>query len=1103
MSLAHVRPKPTLIISTSPLPAPAHNVKCVVRSGILFEGEGGQQDSSLSKMRFNKVVISNISKFCYRSKHKLARKLLEQAANFDAASISDQSKFLDKMSVLLGESHLDDLVNGRSRMGEKVALDDAVDSFDVSSICNKFPSITIGSSPKVKLYKESIRHPQIVTYSATQSREKVQPTLTDGNWTVPETLTNISIHPKLQNPSSSVIRDGASLPSMSEHDQTNKAPEPDPLVLEELSSPVVLEHDRFAELILDKPISYIEGLSKRHSRLLEDCEIHTLRKLLHHFPRTYADLHNSHFGIEDGQYFIFIGKVLSSRAVKATFSLSILEVIVCGEAVDHNSKAEVDPDDLNSRGKRTIYLHLKKFLRGIRFTSHGFLKILEKKHKEGDIVCASGKVRTTSKKDHYEMREYSVDVIKNEGDSSLPANGMPYPIYPSKGGLKPQFFKDIIGRVLQSLSANIDPIPREITRDIGLLQLKDVSKVDLSIFCCNCHMVFVWKFNASTCTMHEKRKHGRGNGGGELAAGGDRVGDIYSVVWSTRKLKPHALVIMVYNQGRDMETRLFCKWFDDHCNHRFKAAYVAIHQPDDLNVAHLARKRFIFDEFFYLQLGRLYQMLEGLGSRIEKEGLLEKYRNIDQNATFAEDWCDLTRSFLKGLPYSLTKSQLSSVSEIIWDLKRPVPMNRLLQGDVGCGKTVVAFLACMEVIGSGYQAAYMVPTELLAIQHYNDILSLLENVESDKRPSVALLTGSTPTKQARMIRNDLQSGTISLVIGTHSLTAESVRFSALRLAVIDEQHRFGVIQRGRFNSKLWYASALPGIDEVASVVTPKAEIQMAPHVLAMSATPIPRSLALALYGDMSLTQITDLPPGRLPIETKIVEGNEKGFENVYKMMLRELETGGKVYIVYPIISQSEQLPQLRAATGDFLTISSKFPTYKCGLLHGRMKGDDKDKALKDFRAGETQILLATQVIEIGVDVPDASMMVVMNAERFGIAQLHQLRGRVGRGSRKSKCMLVSSTATSVGRLSVLEHSSDGFHLAKVDLLLRGPGDLLGKRQSGHLPEFPIARLEIDGTIMQDAHLAALKVLSASYDLVKYPELKAELSMRQPLSLLGD
>ncbi|KAL9246275.1 hypothetical protein vseg_019831 [Gypsophila vaccaria] len=992
-----------------PIVLAQHDVRCCMITGAPFDGERGHQHSfSLPrKMRLNKTLISKISQLCCRSKHKQRGKLLQQAANFDSTSISDQSEFLDKISLLLDDCHLEDLLNVKTRKGEKVALDDMAGSFDVSSVCDKFPSITVGSSPKVELYSESLWHSQ-VEVSAAQCCEEIRPTIRDDKWMVRETIAanQSSVHPRPQNTSSSILIDEASL-SLNFDRQTSN-PEAQKCcrsVSEEPSSPSVLEHDLCAELTLDKPISCIEGLSKRHSRQLEDCEIHTLRKLLHHFPRSYADLHNSHFGIEDGQYIIFVGKVLSSRAIKASFSLSFHEVIVCGEAVDHMVGPEVDPGGLNNGEKRQIYLHLKKFFRGTRFTSQGFLKILENKHKEGAIVCASGKVKTTSKAGHYEMREYSLDFIENEGESSLPMKGRPYPIYPSKGGLKPQFFKDIIARALQSLPPNIDPIPRDITRDFGLLSLND--------------------------------------------------------------------------------------------------AYIGIHQPTDVKIAHLARKRFIFDEFFYLQLGRLYQMLDGLGSRIEKEGLLDKYRNIDQSSILAEDWCDLTRSFLKGLPYSLTKSQLNAVSEIIWDLKRPVPMNRLLQGDVGCGKTVVAFLACMEVIGSGYQAAYMVPTELLAIQHYNDFISLLENVTPDKRPSVALLTGSTPTRQGRMIRNDLQSGTTSVVIGTHSLIAESVKFSALRLAVIDEQHRFGVIQRGRFNSKLWYASAMLGVGEAAPNGTSKAETQMAPHVLAMSATPIPRSLALALYGDMSLTQIMDLPPGRLPIETKIVEGNQEGIEKVYEMMLYELETGGKVYIVYPIIEQSEQLPQLRAASGDFEAVCSRFSTYKCGLLHGRMKGCEKDKALSDFRAGETQILLATQVIEIGVDVPDASMMVVMNAERFGIAQLHQLRGRVGRGTRKSKCILVASTACSLGRLSVLEKSSDGFSLAKVDLLLRGPGDLLGKKQSGHLPEFPIARLELDGTIIQDAHVAALTILSASYDLVKFPELKAELSMRQPLSLLGD
>ncbi|KAF6163534.1 hypothetical protein GIB67_002539 [Kingdonia uniflora] len=249
--------------------------------------------------------------------------------------------------------------------------------------------------------------------------------------------------------------------------------------------------------------------------------------------------------------------------------------------------------------------------------------------------------------------------------------------------------------------------------------------------------------------------------------------------------------------------------------------------------------------------------------------------------------------------------------------------------------------------------------------------------------------------------------------------------------------------------------------------------------------------------------ITDLPPGRLPVETYIFDGNDAGFANVYQMMRSELIEGGKVFIVYPIIDSSEQLPQLHAASADLEVISREFKDYSCGLFHGRMKGDEKVEAMERFRSGETNILLSTQVIEIGVDVPDASVMVVMNAERFGIAQLHQLRGRVGRGMRKSKCIFLVSTASGVNRLKVLTKSCDGFYLANVDLLLRGPGDLLGKKQSGHLPEFPIARLGLDGNILEDAHIAALKILSTSHDLELFPNLKAELSMRQPLSLLGD
>ncbi|KAH9746425.1 ATP-dependent DNA helicase [Citrus sinensis] len=766
---------------------------------------------------------------------------------------------------------------------------DAMDDFDISLACKRFPCITLGSTPPVGLYDEiKAGGSEMKSLLADQSCEAVVSNPMDAELRVDRFgLSEAwpSLYPALPNESSTSSEVG-SLPS-----------------------------EASIEPLLDKCISCVPGLSKRLYHQLENCGFYTLRKLLHHFPRTYADLQNAQIDLDDGQYFIFIGEIISSRGMKAGCSFSFLEVIVGCEIADTETTSGDEVVNIDSGQKKKIYLHLKKFFRGTRFTSIPFLKSIEGKHKVGEFVCVSGKVRAMRSNNHYEMREYNIDVLKDEDDLSLRAKGRPYPIYPSKGGLNASLLRDTIARALQALPANFDPVPKEITQEFGLLCLFD--------------------------------------------------------------------------------------------------AYMGIHQPKHIDEADLARKRLIFDEFFYLQLGRLYQMLEGLGTQFEKEGLLDKYRKPRLNAAYMEGWSSLTKKLLRALPYSLTSSQLSAISEIIWDLKQPVPMNRLLQGDVGCGKTVVAFLACMEVIGSGYQ--------------------------------------------------DLQTGDITLVIGTHSLIAEKVEFSALRLAIVDEQQRFGVVQRGRFNSMAM----------VNSDGSPKDDQHMAPHVLAMSATPIPRTLALALYGDMSLTQITDLPPGRIPIKTYIIEGNEKGYENVYKMMLDELQSGGKVYLVYPVIEQSEQLPQLRAAASDLETISQRFQDYSCGLLHGKMKSDEKDEALRRFRSGETHILLSTQVIEIGVDVPDASMMIVMNAERFGIAQLHQLRGRVGRGVRKSQCILVASSTSSLSRLKVLEKSSDGFYLANMDLLLRGPGDLLGKKQSGHLPEFPVARLEIDGNILQEAHMAAL------------------------------
>lgn len=1033
--------------------------KCL-RSAIIFEAERGYRNALGRKMRFNYFLSSKVIKLCSRSKHKFAENLLEEVNGYESASITDRSKMLNKVSVLMGYGGLHDLFesdNAPKKSGTN--LKDAVGDFDISLACKRFPSIILGQSPEVGLYDGTTNYPEKIGLLAGQICKDFLPSSVGAKWTNPNSLcetwpsvvslqniesllsreediyklplcsdsqtleievdsnpdstgeTWLSLAASLRGLKSSSAGEGTSYtnPLCADCQTLDVEAKSDlQLIVDEASNGPVLETRETVfpvDLFLDKPISCIPKLSKKQSNQLENCGLHTLRKLLHHFPRTYADLQNAQIGIDDGQYFIFVGKVLSSRGIKASFSFSFLEVVVGCEVVDSDSATEMT-DDIDNRSKKTIYLHLKKYFRGTRFAFQPFLRSLQEKHKEGDTVCISGKVRTMQAKDHYELREYNMDVIRDEHDSSSCAKRRPYPIYPSKNGLNPNSLRNIVSRTLQVLPVNIDPIPKDITQEFGLVRLYD--------------------------------------------------------------------------------------------------AYLGIHQPENLNVADLARRRLIFDEFFYLQLGRLFQMLEVLGTQIEKDELLDKYRKPELNSVFVEQWCSLTKQFLKALPYSLTRSQLSAVSEIIWDLKRQIPMNRLLQGDVGCGKTVVAFLVCMEVIGSGYQAAFMVPTELLAVQHYEHLLNLLENMGDEHcKPSVALLTGSTPSKQSRLIREGLQAGDISLVIGTHSLIAEKVEFSALRIAVVDEQHRFGVIQRGMFNSKLYFSSVSSGLAAIYSSASSKGDIYMAPHVLAMSATPIPRTLALALYGDMSLTKITDLPPGRIPIKTYIIEGNESGFSKVYKMMLDELEAGGKVYVVYHVIQLSEQLPQLRAASADFETISSKFRGYNCGLLHGKMKSDEKDEALRRFRSGETHILLATQIIEIGVDVPDASMMIVMNSERFGIAQLHQLRGRVGRGVRKSKCILVASTVSSLSRLKVLEKSSDGFHLANMDLLLRGPGDLLGKKQSGHLPEFPIARLEKDGNILQEAHTAALKTLGMSHNLEKFPYLKAELSMRQPLCILGD
>jgi ATP-dependent DNA helicase RecG len=488
-------------------------------------------------------------------------------------------------------------------------------------------------------------------------------------------------------------------------------------------------------------------------------------------------------------------------------------------------------------------------------------------------------------------------------------------------------------------------------------------------------------------------------------------------------------------------------------------ALTHIHFPEDWEILANARRRLVFDEFFYLQLGFL--------QRRQQQKLQEKSAVLTPTGKLIDRFNGI-------LPFTLTNAQKRVISEILEDLKSPTPMNRLVQGDVGSGKTVVAVYAILAAIQSGYQAALMAPTEVLAEQHYRKLVSWFNLLHLP----VELLTGSTKLSQRREIHSQLETGELPLLVGTHALIQETVNFQRLGLVAIDEQHRFGVEQRARLLAK-----------------------GQSPHVLTMTATPIPRTLALTLHGDLDVSQIDELPPGRVAIETMMVTGRERA--KVYDLIRREIAQGRQTYIIFPLIEESEKL-DVRAAVDEHKRLCEVvFPEFNVGLLHGRMSSADKERALSAFRDNQTQIIVSTTVIEVGVDVPNATVMLIENAERFGLSQLHQLRGRVGRGQNKSYCFLMSSSKTpdSRQRLGVLEQSQDGFFISEMDLRLRGPGEVLGKRQSG-LPDFALASLVEDREVLNLARDAAEKLILEDLSLGNMPSVKKELEMRYQ-KMLGD
>ena len=493
---------------------------------------------------------------------------------------------------------------------------------------------------------------------------------------------------------------------------------------------------------------------------------------------------------------------------------------------------------------------------------------------------------------------------------------------------------------------------------------------------------------------------------------------------------------------------------------KLKDAIANIHFPTDHSSLAHARRRLVFDEFFYLQLGFLQRR--------------QKLKQNQQSASFAPTG-QLIKQFGQIIPFQLTNAQQRVVNEILQDLQSSTPMNRLVQGDVGSGKTVVAVFAILAAIQSGYQSALMAPTEVLAEQHYRKLVAWFNLLHLP----VELLTGSTKTAKRREIHNILATGELPLLVGTHALIQDPVKFHRLGLVAIDEQHRFGVEQRARLLAK-----------------------GQSPHVLTMTATPIPRTLALTLHGDLDVSQIDELPPGRQTIQTKMVTGKER--TKVYDLIRREIAQGRQTYIIFPLVEESEKL-DVRAAVEEHKRLSEViFPEFQVGLLHGRMNSADKDKALNNFRDNETQIIVSTTVIEVGVDVPNATVMLIENAERFGLSQLHQLRGRVGRGSHKSYCFLMSSSKSQDAkqRLGVLEQSVDGFFISEMDMRFRGPGEVLGRRQSG-LPDFALASLVEDQEVLNLAREAAEKIILADATLDSMPGMQKELAIRYQRILGGD
>jgi ATP-dependent DNA helicase RecG len=526
-----------------------------------------------------------------------------------------------------------------------------------------------------------------------------------------------------------------------------------------------------------------------------------------------------------------------------------------------------------------------------------------------------------------------------------------------------------------------------------------------------------------------------------------RIIPVYSESALLKRVKLHSRGMRrIIKHALDKLSSIKCETLPDDIRSRFnllglRQAIAQVHFPDSFEMIDRGYSRLAFEELFYLEL----LLAARHSNRITEE----------PGITFPPPK-NLGRKLLDSLKFELTRGQKKALKEIYNDMARPHPMNRLLQGDVGSGKTVVAALTMLGAIEAGYQAAIMAPTEVLAEQHGMSISSMLEGLGL----RIAVFTGSTTGRERQELLDRIAEGEVDLIIGTHTLIQQKMKFARLGLIVIDEQHKFGVAQRGVLKQKGIY-----------------------PDTLVMTATPIPRTLAMTAYGDLDLSIIPDMPPGRSPVKTSFVPREKR--DKMYRFIEDMIKEGRQAYVVYPLVEESEKL-DLKAAKESYQNFKTElFPSRNIALLHGRMKGKEKNRIMLDFKKGKIDILVATTVIEVGLDVPNACIMVIEHAERFGLSQLHQLRGRIGRGVHKSYCFMLSDidlTGDAEARVKALCSTNDGFKIAEVDMAIRGPGEIMGTRQHG-LPELRVARLT-DSEILKNARESAFEIIKRDKRLVQ-------------------